>query len=70
MTTTYLPTSLDPSSVNAKMSFGKVANCLLIAFVALANGMPQDQITATTESPEPVSREDVYFNLIVYQHQL
>ncbi|XP_011268130.1 uncharacterized protein LOC105258533 isoform X1 [Camponotus floridanus] len=52
MTTTYLPTSLDPSSVNAKMSFGKVANCLLIAFVALANGMPQNQITATTESPE------------------
>ncbi|CAL1685328.1 unnamed protein product [Lasius platythorax] len=49
--TAYLPTSLDPSSVNAKMSFGKVANCLLIAFIALANGMPQDETTSTTESP-------------------
>ncbi|XP_050447056.1 PE-PGRS family protein PE_PGRS18 isoform X2 [Cataglyphis hispanica] len=35
------------------MSFDKVANCLLIAFIALANGMPQE-ITTTTESPGPL----------------
>lgn len=55
--TVYLPTSLDPSSVNAKMSFDKVANCLLITCLALANGMPQDGVTPTAESPGSVSRK-------------
>jgi len=57
--TGYLPSSLDPPSVNAKMSFGKVAHCLLIISVALASGMPQDQSTAPHKSDEPVSRKSL-----------
>ncbi|RLU24165.1 hypothetical protein DMN91_004375 [Ooceraea biroi] len=44
-----LATCLDPLSVNAKMSFSKVAYCLLIISVALTSGMPQNQATEPKE---------------------
>jgi len=77
VTKKYLPVSLrnhclpaydlSPPTVNPKMSFGVVANCLLIISIALVNGMPQRDGTEQEKS-ESVSRTFLLCYTIVIFH--
>jgi len=63
----YLLTGLNPSSVNSKMSFGVVANYLLIIFVTLVNGMPQKDDTTVQEKSDAVSRKFLFCYIIIHK---